>query len=62
MPLSVREKHHSNRSAVSLGDQRTSLIISQNWSDFPIKTFRPLSSVLITSICVISFNQDPTLN
>ena len=49
-------------SVVDLGHYGTSLFISQNWSDFPIQAFRPLSSMLITSIGTICFDQNPTLN
>ena len=49
-------------SAVDLCHEWSCLFIFQNWSDFPVETFRPFSSMFITSIGIIRFDQNPTLD
>ena len=49
-------------SAVDLCHEWPCLFICQNWSDFPVETFRPFSSMFITSIGIIRFDQNPTLD
>ena len=48
--------------AVSLGNQWASLLVGQNWGDFPVKTFRPFSCMFITGIGAVCLNQNPAFN
>ena len=50
------------RSAVGLGHQRSSLVVSQHWCDIPIQAFSPFGGMFVTSVCCIGFNQDPPLD
>ena len=57
-----RSRRSAWASAVDLCHEWPRLFICQNWSDFPVETFRPLSSMFITSIGIIRFDQNPTLD
>ena len=47
-------------SAVGLGDQRSSLIVCQDWGELPIEAFGPFRSVFIAGVSVLSLHENPT--
>ena len=48
--------------AVGLRNQRTSLFIGEDWSDFPVKTLCPFGSMFVAGVRTVGFNKNPPLN